>query len=191
MAAIVDRAREGWEQLAPRERNLLMALAATFAVMGFVLLGRTANSHMDDIEAANAEARRALAALQQQRINGATGRKNDKVEIPSNAVALDSYLEKIVKDAGLESPKYPAPKSDEQNGVVVQSFKVAFESVSLEQIGTLLERIENDSAVVVVREISVDRNFKDKEKLDLEIVVASYSKPGSNDGDGSSAEEDG
>lgn len=171
----VNDLRDRWERMAPRERMLVAALGVTFVVCIVGWLAFAARDGMAAIETKNTESRKALRALAKHRAGAAEqAASGPKVEIPATAPALDSYLEGIVNEIGLKSPTYPAPKETERGEYVELSFKVEFEGVSVYELADLLERIETKSPVVVVQELTIDRNFRDKEKLDVELVVSTF-----------------
>ena len=176
MPSPIERGRERWERMNSRERKLTVALALTFVVCIVAWLAFMARDHMADIESKNKTSRKALRALAQHRAGAARQSSADKVEIPESPVALDSYLEEIIGELELESPTYPAPKSSEKGSFVEWSFRVELKELSIEEVAEFLEKLETRSAVVVVKELTIDTSFKDKEKLDLELVVATYSE---------------
>jgi hypothetical protein len=65
---------------------------------------------------------------------------------------------------------------------------VEVRELSLAQIKDFLEAIESENKTVIVSSLQIRRNFRDKEKLDLNLEVVTWSKPaaeGGGDGKGS------
>lgn len=185
MPAAVERAKEWWEGKAPRERRLLAALGATLVVCVLAWVGMSIRSGLRALEGKNQDARNALAALDRQRQTQAT--KVDtkpKVTIPETALALDSYLDPIIKEVGLESPTYPAPKEAPKGtppgSLTEVSIKVALKELTILQLKDLLEKVETGNPLVATTELHVKKSFRDPEKLDVDFTVVTYykKKPG-------------
>ena len=185
MPAAVERAKEWWEGKAPRERRLLAALAATLVVCVLAWVGMSIRGGLRALERKNQDARNALVALERQRQTQATKvETKPKVAIPETAVALDSYLDPIIKDVGLESPTYPAPKETAKGtppgSLTEVSIKVSLKELSILQLKDLLEKVETGNPLVATTELHVKKSFRDPEKLDVDFTVVTYykKKPG-------------
>ncbi|HTE56874.1 MAG TPA: type II secretion system protein GspM [Kofleriaceae bacterium] len=181
MPAAVERAKDWWEGKAPRERRLLAALVATAIVCVIAWVGMTIRGGLRAIEGKNQDARNALAALDRQRQTQASQvAHKPAVTIPDAAIALDTYLDPIIKDVGLESPTYPAPKETVKGVNTEVSIKVSLKELTIAQLKDLLERVETQNQVVAVTELHVKKSFRDPEKLDVDFSVATYykKKPG-------------
>ncbi len=181
MPAAVERAKEWWEGKAPRERRLLAALAATLVVCVLAWVGMSIRSGLRAIEAKNQDARNALVALERQREVQATKvETRPKVAIPDAALALDSYLDPIIKEVGLESPTYPAPKETAKGtppgSVTEVSIKVSLKELTILQLKDLLEKVETGNPLVATTELHVKKSFRDPEKLDVDFTVVTYYK---------------
>lgn len=185
LANRLDRLRDRWEQMPPRERRLVSILVATVVVgiAFYVALG--IRDGLNSLEAKNDAKREALRALQLYRA-GSAAQKNEQVEIPSEPVKLDRYVEGVIQKAGIDSPRYPQPKDAEKGEYVERSFKLSLDKLTIVQLKDFLEKLETGSKVVVVKELHIKQNFRDKETLDVDLVVATYYKGG-----GEGDEEDG
>lgn len=180
MAASIDGLRERWERMNPREQRLVVALSATLVVCIIVAMVAKIQSGMDDIETKNAESRKALRSLAVYRNAKARAAGTGlEVTVPDKALALDSYMEGIISELSLTSPTYPVLKEDRVGEYVELSFEVALKGLDILQLTELLEKVESGSKLVVIKELNIDRNFRDKEKLDLEVTVATFKKAGS------------
>lgn len=186
--SVINNLRDRWERMNPRERKLMLALGITFVICIFGWLGFTAKDYMGAIEAKNDASRKALRALAQHRAGAAQQASRKQVEIPASPVSLDSYLEDIVNELGLESPTYPAPKSAEKGEFDEWSFKVELKELSIYEVKDFLERVETKSDVVVIKELRLKQNFRKDDKLDLEVIVATYSKKQGDESDGEGEE---
>ncbi len=177
MAASLDGLRERWERMNSREQRLVVALSIILVVCLVVAMVAKIQSGMAEIEQKNADSRQALLSLANYRNSKAkaTGPASS-VKIPDQAVALDTYLEGIISELALTIKSYPAPKKEPMGDYVEVSFQVSLKGLDITQTTQLLEKIESGSKLVVVKEINIDRNFRDKEKLNLEVTVATYQK---------------
>ncbi len=115
MASAIDNLRERWDRITPRERVMVIALGGTAAFLIVWFIATTISGGLDNIEHKNTRARRALSALHEYRVQQALGVANDdrpKVPIGKDKVNLESYLEQIGKQVGVEIPGYsPRPNS--------------------------------------------------------------------------------
>ena len=187
MATTMDGLRERWERMNPREQRLAIAFSLTVVIAIVVAMVAKIQSGMAEIEAKNAESRKALVALALYR-NAKAGSADNSVEIEiperDKAVALDIYLEGIISELDLTLPTVPALKEDIKGDYVEQSFEITLKGLDLTQTTLLLEKIETGNKLVVVKEINIDRNFKDKKKLNLVVRVATYRMADEKDGKG-------
>jgi hypothetical protein len=180
MATTVERAKDWWELKAPRERRLLVALAATLVVCLLAWVAMTIRGGLNAIEGRNQKTRDALAAIELRRLvsQNEAGQQSPAVAIPDRPIALDTYLDDIITEIGLKSPAYPTPK-DTQNGDLHElSFRVSLQDLTIYQLKDLLEKVETKNPVVAVTELHVKRSFRDQEKLDVDLTVLTFYKKG-------------
>jgi type II secretory pathway component PulM len=194
MAAFVDTLRDRWDGISPRERNLVVLLGASFVVCVIVYLALSIHVGLSALEGRNARTRRALLTLADLRARGElNASQNDTTEIPSEPVKLESYLTKAASKVGITIPSYnPRPSTTTKSGFAVHAGQVELRELTITQLKDLLEAIESDSKVVVITAMTVSRNFRDKQKVDLKLDLATYSKPseggaGAGSGAGSAA----
>ncbi|MCP4447080.1 MAG: type II secretion system protein M [Myxococcales bacterium] len=194
MAASFEGARDRWDRMNSREQRLVMVLGIALVVCLVAALVSKIQGGMESIEASNTEARKALRSLAIYRnAKARSGGAGVDLKIPEKAIALDSYLENIVSELELTSPTYPALKRTQIGTYEELSFEIEINGLSIDSLTSLLEKIESGSKLVVVKELNIDRNFRDKEKLDLDLTVATYRTPtaegdedkGSGEGEGS------
>jgi hypothetical protein len=161
----------------PRERRLVTILVTTIVVGIAFYVAIGIRDGLNTLETKNQQKREALRALSLYRAGGAAARKN-VVEIPEEAEKLDRYIDGIIQKVGIESPRYPQPKDTKKGKYVERSFTVKLDKLSIIQLKDFLERIETGSKLVIVKELHVKVNFREKDKLDVDLVVATYFKPG-------------
>ncbi len=177
MATSIDGLRERWERMNPSEQRLVSILGATLVVCLVVALVAKIGSGMDAIERKNGDSRKALRSLAVFRnAKAKASSAGSEITIPDKALALDSYLEGIISEMELTSPTYPAPKESKSGDFVELSFSVELKGLDINQLTLLLEKIETGSKLVVLKELLVETNFRDKEKLDVEFKIATYKK---------------
>ena len=175
MAARIGGARDRWDRMNTREQRLVLVLGITLVICIVAALVAKIQGGMEDLEKSNAEARKALRSLAIYRNAKARSEGSGAgVEIPKKAVELDSYLENIISELELASPTYPALKVVQVGTYEELSFAIQIKGLSIQNLTQLLEKIESGSKLVVVKELNIDRNFRDKEKLDLDFTVATY-----------------
>lgn len=177
MASAVDRAKEWWESKAPRERKLVLALAATLVFCTVAWVAMSIRGGLAAIEKKNDRSREALAAIEMQRIlKQSQGASQPAVTIPDTPVALDTYLDGIITEVGLKSPSYPAPKETQKGTSTELTIHVALQDLTIYQLKDLLEKIETQNPLVVVTELHVKKNFGNKENVDVDFTAATYYK---------------
>jgi Type II secretion system (T2SS), protein M len=179
MAAAVERAKDWWEGKAPRERRLIAVLGATAIVCVLAWVAMTIRGGLRTIEHKNQDTRSALAAIDRQRVTQASqAAHKPTVTVPNTALALDTYLEPIIKEVGLESPTYPAPKEEQKGAFSQVSIKITLKELTIYQLKDLLEKVETQNPLVAVTELHVKKSFRDPEKLDVDFTAVTYYKKG-------------
>jgi type II secretory pathway component PulM len=177
MAAIVDNLRDRWENISPRERRLVALLGLAGAVILVVSLATSIRNGLADLETRNARARRALVALADLRVRGEVAKPDDPTAtIGKEPIKLESYLTRAAEKVGITIPQYNPRPPVTKNGFVTHAGQVELRDLTITQVKSLLEAIETDSKVVVVTSLTLNRNFRDKEKLDLKLEIATYAK---------------
>ncbi len=179
--ALTDSIRDRWEQMAPRERKLAVMFAGALLLCIAVFVARGITAGLTTLEENNEAKRDALMALARYRAGDVA--KASSVKIPDVAVKLSRYVDGIITTAGIESPSYPQPKETERGAFVEHSFSLKLPKLTIVQLKDFLEKLETNSKTVVVKNLKIKRNFRDKEKLDVELVIATYSKKTKKDSD--------
>ena len=189
----MDRLRERWERITPREQKLVKLLGATAVGIVLALVGFSINDGLHAREVKNDQTRRALALLRDVRAAGAQ-RDLDMphVKIPDEPVELESYLEEIGKEVGVAIPGYsPRPKATKGKFTEV-STRIEIRGINILELKDLLEKIESKSKVVVVTNLHIKRHFREEDKLDADMVVSTfYREAGKTEGGGDSSKKSG
>lgn len=194
--AALDQLRDKWEAISPRERRMVVLLGVSTVLVLIIYVALQIRDGLTALEAKNARARKALAALtayKAQAQNTAAPDDPSKL-ITTQALKLESYIYRAGEKAQVTVPgvntRTPSPKGS----FVAHAATVEIREATLTQIKDFLEAIESESKVVVVSALQIRRNFRDKEKLDLNIEVVTWAKvaaegegAGSGSGSGSAA----
>ncbi|HTM21366.1 MAG TPA: type II secretion system protein GspM [Kofleriaceae bacterium] len=177
--AATDKLRERWERITPRERMLVMLLGGGLVVVLLAWVWLTISGGLDDLAAKNEQKRDALRQLDRYRRDKAMGLSETsapKVEIPGQPIELESYLERISKDVGVQIPKYNNQPEGTKGNYTQVSTKVQIQELDIAQLKDLLSRIETGGGgVVIVDELHVKRGFSQgNDKLQATLVVSTF-----------------
>ena len=194
MSAITDRARDFWDRISPRERRLVIIAAIAVPITIAIWLGLAIRDGLVNMELRNQKTRKALVVLADLRARGETGRPkgNDVVAMMgTEPLSLPTYLDNAAKKASFTlkstSPHPPVPR----NGFVTNSVSCTLDDLTIEQLKTFLMEVEQNSKVVAVTQIDLRRDFRDREKLDVNLEVSTYSKEAPPKTEGSATEKKG
>jgi hypothetical protein len=175
MATSMERLRDRWEQISPREQRLILALGITFVVVVLFILGRGITGGLDTLDEKNQKARATLRVLHDYRQNMGSGAAETKeVKLPDEPVKLQSYLEGIAGEVGITIPGFNPQADTAKEGVVTSSTRFQIRGLTLQQLTDFLEKVETKSPHVVVQSLDIKRDFRDKEKLDIDVLVTTY-----------------
>jgi hypothetical protein len=177
MSAITDKARDFWDGISPRERRLVLIAAIAVPITLAIWLGLAIRDGLVDMGHRNDQARKALTVLSDLRARGATHQKVDDAiaMMGTEPLSLPTYLDNAAKKANftLKSTAPHPPVS--RNGFVTNSVTCSLDDLTIEQVKTFLMEVEMGSKVVAVTHLEMRRDFRDKEKLDVNIEVSTYS----------------
>jgi hypothetical protein len=92
-------------------------------------------------------------------------------------LSLDTYLSNAAKKAKFElkstiTPRQPVTK----NGFVTNTSTLTLDKLSMDELKDFLQAVETDSKTVAITHIDMRRDFRDKDKLDVNLEVSTYSK---------------
>jgi type II secretory pathway component PulM len=196
MSAITDRARDFWDRISPRERRIVV-LAAILAPLTIALwLSFNIHDGLVAREQNNDKMRRALLAVEDLHARGAPVQQADDViaTMGTEPLSLETYLDKAAQKAGtqLKGDVTPHP-SQTRNGFVTNTVSCQLSDVTIEQLKSFLQQVESDSKVVMVTQMELRRDFRDKAKLDATLEVSTYSRepPAKSDGSAGGGSADG
>jgi hypothetical protein len=171
-----DRARDFWDRISPRERNLVVLLVLATPIVVALWLGSAIHDGLDAMEHHNDRERKALVAVETMRAKGESKPLLDDslTGMPSDLPSLQTYVSNAAKKAKLDiksiSPRSPQAKSGFQSQTA--SFQV--DKVDIQETKDLLNALETDSRYVAVTKLELQRDFHDKDKLRADVDVTAY-----------------
>jgi type II secretory pathway component PulM len=178
MSAITDRARDFWDRISPRERNLVILAGIATPIVLAIWLGSAIHDGLGAMEHGNNRTRQALAAVETMRAKGETKPPvNDAVAVmTTEPVPLATYITNAAEKAkfvpGTITPHGAQPKG----GFVVNSASLQIDKLDIGQLKDFFNAIENDSKVVAITKLDINRDFRDKQKLRADLEVSTYSR---------------
>jgi Tfp pilus assembly protein PilO len=172
----IDKLQDRWEHMTTRERTLVGALGATFVILVLSWVGFTIRDGLKAIEAKNQETRKALAALADYRVAQARGSDGPEIVIGDEAVRLESYLSSIASGVGVVIPGYNPRTPVTRNGYHEISTRIEVRGLSIYELKDFLERVESKSRVVVITQLQIKRHFREKDKVDVDMIVTTWEK---------------
>src|SRR4051794_32393410 len=133
--AISDRARDFWDRISPRERNLVVLLVIAAPISLALWLGFAISDGLGTMEKRNADMRTALDVVEHLHATGApVAAVDDTVAtMPSDLLSLNTYLANAATKAqitlsGPTSPKGKIPK----NGFVTDTWGCTVSDVTVD-----------------------------------------------------------
>jgi hypothetical protein len=178
MANIAERARDFWDRISPRERRLVMIAALAVPLTIALWLGLAIHDGLVAMEARNHDARKALDVLADLRARGQTHAHVDDAvaTMGTEPLSLDTYLDKAAQKAKFTLKGTTPHPAQTRNGFVTNSVSCSLDHLSIEQLKDFLMEVEMGSKVVAITHLEIRRDFRDKEQLDANLEVSTYSK---------------
>lgn len=188
MSAISDRARDFWDRISPRERRLVVIGAIAAPLTLALWLGLEITDGLDAMAHRNDRMRKALDALVDLRARGKVQNEAaDDIVWTTEPLSLDTYLDKAAQKAQYQlkgtSPHTPVTR----NGFVTNSVTATLDDITMEQLKNFLMEVEMGSRVVAVTHLEMRRDFRQRDKLDVNLEVSTYSKEPTAGAEGSAA----
>jgi hypothetical protein len=191
MSAITDKTREFWDRISPRERRLVMLAGIAAPITIAIWLGMSIRDGLIEMEARNNKTRKALTVLADLRARGDTGPKTDDVVsmMGTEPLSLPTYLDNAAKKAQFTLKSTSPHPTATRDGFVTNSVSCSLDDLTIEQLRTFLMEVEMGSKVVAITHIDLRRDFRNKDKLDVNLEVSTYSKEPPAKSDAESADE--
>lgn len=178
MSVITDKARDFWDRISPRERRLLVLAGIATPITIAIWLGLSIRDGLVEMEQRNERTRKALTVLADLRARGETHQKVDDAVamMGTEPLSLPTYLDNAAKKAQFTLKTTTPHPAVTRNGFVTSSVTVSLDDLTIEQLKTFLMEVEMGSKVVAVTHIDLRRDFRNKDKLDINLEVSTYSK---------------
>ena len=186
--AALDKLRDKWETITPRERRMVLLLGVSFIVIVVLYVALEISDGLTALEAKNERTRKALRSLDRYRSTARTSAPDDPTKlIGAQAVKLESYIYRAGEKAEVTVPGVNSRSPTTRGRYTAHAASVEIRELTLTQIKDFLEALESESRIVVVSSLQIRRNFRDKEKLDLNLEVVTWSAaPANADGESES-----
>jgi len=175
--ATLDKLRDKWQSISPREQRMVLLLGVSFVLVMIIYVSLQIREGLSALEAKNAKSRKALQMLTSYKAQARAVTGDDPAKlIKEEAVKLESYIYKAGEKAKVTVPgvntRGPSPKG----AFIAHAATVEIRELNITQVKDFLEAIETDNKIVMVSALQIRRNFRDKEKLDLNLEVVTWSK---------------
>jgi hypothetical protein len=190
MSTLSDKARDFWDRISPRERRLVVIGGIALPLTLAVWLGLAIHDGLGAMEARNERARKALDVIADMRARGLDHKQTDDVTatMGTEPLSLETYLSTAARKAKYELKGSINPRAAQtRNGFVTNTSTLSLDKITIDQLKDFLMAVENDSKVVAITHLDLRRDFRDKEKLDVNLEVSTYSKEPAAKGEGSGA----
>ena len=196
MSAITDKALAFWDRISPRERRLVVIAAIAAPIVITLWLGLAIRDGLGAMEQRNDQSRKALEVLADLRARGQTKEVVDDAValMGTEPLSLDTYLTNAAKKAKFELKSTITPHpAVTKNGFVTNSSSLSLDKLTIEQLRDFLMDIETGNTVVSVTHNDLRRDFRDKEKLVVNLEISTYSKepPAKSEGSASASDKKG
>jgi hypothetical protein len=189
--AFSDKARDFWDRISPRERRLVVLAGIAAPLTLAIWLGLAIHDGLGAMEDRNERSRKALEVLSDLRARGhtqASGEQDVVATMGTEPLSLDTYVANAAKKAKFELKGSINPRTPQtRNGFVTNTSTLSLDKITIEQFKDFLYAIENDSKVVAITHLDIRKDFRDKEKLDVNVEVSTYSKEKTAESAGSGA----
>jgi hypothetical protein len=168
---------------------MLAGIAAPITIA--IWLGMSIRDGLIEMEARNNKTRKALTVLADLRARGDTGPKTDDVVsmMGTEPLSLPTYLDNAAKKAQFTLKSTSPHPTATRDGFVTNSVSCSLDDLTIEQLRTFLMEVEMGSKVVAITHIDLRRDFRNKDKLDVNLEVSTYSKEPPAKSDAESADE--
>ncbi len=179
MSALTDKASDFWARISPRERRLVVIALVAVPLTIAIWLGLAIRDGLDNMAVRTNKTRKALDALADMRARGQTHEQVDDVvaTMGTEPLSLDTYLSNAAKKAKFELKSTITPRQPvSRNGFVTNTSTLSIENLTIDQLRDFLQDIEAGSKVVAVTHLDMRRDFRDKDKIDVNLEVSTYSK---------------
>jgi hypothetical protein len=195
MSVITDKARDFWDRISARERNLVILAAVATPIVLALWLGTAIHDGLSAMEKHNNRTRSALLAVEAMRAKGEVKAPVDDVVavMGIEPLPLDTYIGDAAKKAKFDLNGSISPRAAlTKNGFVTNTSSLTLQKRNIEEVKDFLTALETGSKVVMVTSLKLKPDFHDKDKLTVDVDVSTYSRepPKAGSGAGSAGGSD-
>ena len=180
----IDKTVDQLEQLTSRERMLVLV----GSVAGLLLIGYIFslwfNSSLNEIESNNQALERKLEEISRNQTK--FDRAKQKVQrikrrIANNRVDLSTFVSQQSQKfaISIESMNFINPRSEgaekRDKDVLEKSVRIEMKATPLANLAKFLDSLENSGKIVKVRQLRMNPNFSNPEKIDVTATISTYS----------------
>jgi hypothetical protein len=144
-----------------------------------IWLGLSIRDGLVAMEGRNERTRKALVVLDDLRARGESGapKADDPVAtMGTEPLSLPTYLDNAAKKAQFTLKSTTPHPAVSRNGFVTSSVSCSLDDLTIDQLKTFLMEVEMGSRVVAVTHIDLRRDFRNKDKVDVNLEISTYSK---------------
>ncbi|MBP6834327.1 MAG: type II secretion system protein M [Deltaproteobacteria bacterium] len=175
MAAALSTVRGAFAGLSPREKRLLIALAAVFMLLGFLGFWMWSKRRLDAIDSERADMVEALRFIQRSRPRIAARNQRREAMLAryrTRAPALTSYVEEQAHAANVQvAEAQDRPATPAGPRFTQRSVSIRLRQVSLEALADFFERIDSAAFPVAISSVRIRRRFGEANKYDIDDLV--------------------
>ena len=175
----IDDMKSSLSRLSPREWLALGALGLVLVLGSATVVGYMIVSGLEELAERNDAMRKAIKDLQ---LNGSKYMSQRQrlaaleVRMSRAPLKLNSFVEKVAKDVGLEIAETGQINPVEGDLFVQRGLEVKLRKVGLKQLAQLIKELENSPHIVQITRLSVSARWGEHKDLDVEMVVSTYEK---------------
>lgn len=184
MDSLFDQLSERFQQLSERERSLLGVMGAVLGFVFVALVGYTSWTKVQTLQDDNDRRRAALDELVAEREAVLTANaRAERVEqlLAGEPKRLSTYIEQCSGRAGVTRPReFRDREQPLDDGVLAQMTTASFPSMTLTQLNSLLDGIENDDETLVyTQQIAFEPPRGGASGLQVELTLMTFTREGS------------
>jgi hypothetical protein len=170
--------RDRLEALAPRERRLLLVLAAVFGALVLAAIPLAVSALLSDAEATHAELVEAIERIEAEG-DGVRERQAERDALLARydppVPALAGYLDKAAQASGVTIPESKDP-SPVAHG---KKFEERFTSISLRKVGLVglvkfMEKVSGGPEPIGITKLNVRKRGTEPDAYDVQMTVSAY-----------------
>ena len=175
----IDDIKSSLSRLSPREWLALGALGLTLVLGSATVVGYVILSGLEELAERNDSMRKAIKDLQLNGSKYVTQRQRLaalEVRMARVPLKLNSFVEKVAKDVGVEISETGQVNPVESDMFVQRGLEVKLRKIGLKQLAQLIKQLESSPHIVQITRLSVSARWGEHKDLDVEMVVSTYEK---------------